>query len=379
MKKRMLAAALTLILVLALLPQRSAAAGAVYFTAINDRLLDLSDDTMPFWSGGMLYVSSVVCSEPELGINYARSRDKTTISLFKSRKVLIFDLAESSCYDSGGNVYDTNVIVRGDAVFLPMEVLAKAFDLTYSVNRVSLGFLVRVCDENAVLSDASFLDAAGAPMAQRYAKYERARVPDEPEPEPTPEPEPEVPAQPVERKKYTLYFAVEVTSAQAVDELLSTVGENAGLTFLFSPEQAEQNGELLRRLPSEGHSVALLADGAQGEEAVLAQLAAGNEAVWRASNRMTRLVYVRNASKTVSTVEAAGYCAIRFQTDFSGARAPGGVQTMKSVLRTAEQNENVCRAFLGTDEALLLSLADGLARLREEDCTLLRINELTAR
>lgn len=375
----MLALLFALVLLLALTPQRSAAAGAVYFTSINDRLLDLSDDTMPFWSGGVLYVSSVVCSEPELGINYARSRDKTTISLFKSRKVLIFDLAEGSCYDSAGVVYDASVIVRGDAVFLPMEVLAAAFDLTYSVNRVSLGFLVRVCDENAVLSDAAFLDAAGSPMAQRYAKYERAHAPEEPEPEPDdPEPEPVDPT-PVERKKYTLYFAVEVTDAQSVEAILELVGENAGLTFLFTPEQAGQNGALLRRLPAEGHSVALLVDGAQGEQQVLAQLQAGNEAMWRAANRMTRLVYVRNASKTVSAVEAAGYCALRFQSDFSGARAPGGVQTVKSILRTAGQNGNTCRVLLGTDAALLLSLADGLTRLSEEDYTLLRLTELTAR
>lgn len=378
MKRRLTALALALLMVLALVPQRSAAAGSVYFTALNDRLLDLSDETMPFWSGGVLYVSSVVCSEPELGINYARSRDKTTISLFKSRRVLIFDLAESSCYDSVGNVYDASVIVRGEAVFLPMALLAKVFDLSYSVNRVSLGYLVRVCDENAVLSDASFLDAADAPMAQRYARYERARTPAEPEPEPEPEPKPE-PTEPVERQKYTLYFAVEVTDAQAVERLEALLPEGAGVTFLFSPEQAAQNGALLRRLPAEGHGVALLVDGAQGEEEALAQLTRGNAAMWRAANRMTRLVYVKNAARTLSAVEQAGYCPILFQADFSAARAPGGTQTMKSLLRTAGRSENTCRALLGTDEALLLALADGLELLGAEDCTLLRLNELTAR
>lgn len=377
MKKRLSALALALLLAFALLPQSSAVADSVYFTAINDRLLDLNDDTMPFWSGGVLYVSSVVFSEPELGINYARSRDKTTISLFKNRKVLIFDLAEPGCYDSVGNVYDASVIVRGEAVFLPMALLAKVFDLTYSVNRVDLGYLVRVCDENAVLSDVGFLDAAVSPMAQRYAKYERAHTPAEPEPEPnTPQPaDPE----PTERKTYTLYFAVEVTDAQAVDTLLALVGEDVGLTFLFTPEQAAQNGALLRRLPTEGHSIALLVDGSQGGEEALAQLAEGNAAMWRTANRMTRLVYVRGAAKALSAVEEAGYCSLRFQTDFSGARAPGGTKTMKSVLRTAEQNGNSCRALLGTDASLLHAVADGLEQLRAEDCTLLRMTELTAR
>ena len=60
-------------------PQRNEAETTVYFTAVNDQLLpDLSDETMPFWSGGRLYVPSTVITGTDLGLFYSRSRDKST-------------------------------------------------------------------------------------------------------------------------------------------------------------------------------------------------------------------------------------------------------------------------------------------------------------
>ena len=53
-----------LVLALALLVQplllTAQAAPTVYFTAVNDYVLELSDDTMPFWSGGYLYLPSTI-------------------------------------------------------------------------------------------------------------------------------------------------------------------------------------------------------------------------------------------------------------------------------------------------------------------------------
>ena len=50
----------------------------VYFTAVNDQLLpDLSDGTMPFWSGGRLYVPYTAIAGTDLGLFYSRSRDKS--------------------------------------------------------------------------------------------------------------------------------------------------------------------------------------------------------------------------------------------------------------------------------------------------------------
>ena len=59
--KRFLCLLLVLLMVFSLTPSETRAETTVYFTAVNDQLLpDLSDETMPFWSGGRLYVPSTV-------------------------------------------------------------------------------------------------------------------------------------------------------------------------------------------------------------------------------------------------------------------------------------------------------------------------------
>ena len=54
MKKRIGALILALALCLPLV--RVSSADTVYFTSMNDSLMGLSDSTMPYWSGGYLYV-----------------------------------------------------------------------------------------------------------------------------------------------------------------------------------------------------------------------------------------------------------------------------------------------------------------------------------
>ena len=60
MKQR--AAAVLLVVCMALgLSTLSAAAGrSVYFLAVNDTVLSLSDETMPFWENGYLYIPSTI-------------------------------------------------------------------------------------------------------------------------------------------------------------------------------------------------------------------------------------------------------------------------------------------------------------------------------
>ena len=47
--------AVVLTLLIALL-NTAQAAGNIYLTAVNENLLELTSDTMPTWSGGVLYV-----------------------------------------------------------------------------------------------------------------------------------------------------------------------------------------------------------------------------------------------------------------------------------------------------------------------------------
>ena len=127
--KRLLCLLLTVLMLCSLVPETTLADTTVYFTAVNDQLLSLSDDTMPFWSGGRLYFSSTAISGSDLGIFYSRSRDKQTAVVYRQGSALTFDLASGAVSDQNERSYSGAAIVRGDVVFLPVDLLTRFFAL----------------------------------------------------------------------------------------------------------------------------------------------------------------------------------------------------------------------------------------------------------
>ena len=273
--KRLLCLLLTVLMLCSLVPETTLADTTVYFTAVNDQLLSLSDDTMPFWSGGRLYFSSTAISGSDLGIFYSRSRDKQTAVVYRQGSALTFDLASGAVSDQNERSYSGAAIVRGDVVFLPVDLLTRFFALDYSYTRISYGYLVRIKSDSVVLSDAKFIDAAAAPMAQRYNEYIKAHT-DELAPDDTPQPNADNDADPV-------YLALSVTDEALSLELLSAL-ENIGAraTFLFTEKELAESGDLLRRLSVVGSAVALKVDASAGGGRTVAAIERANDALWTA-------------------------------------------------------------------------------------------------
>ena len=72
--RRLAAWALALLLVAGLAPRHGLAAEEdVYLTAVNDVVLEMNAETMPFWSNGALYVSNRVFEGTDLGVTYVRN------------------------------------------------------------------------------------------------------------------------------------------------------------------------------------------------------------------------------------------------------------------------------------------------------------------
>ena len=94
--------------VVALISAVSPVQGAsVYFMAVNDQLLELSDETMPAMVEGVLYVPYTLLSANATGVNlgvYATySAAAGRVLVFSSRKQLVFDLQSTMTYDMNGN------------------------------------------------------------------------------------------------------------------------------------------------------------------------------------------------------------------------------------------------------------------------------------
>ena len=102
MTRKMKAFLCAVLMVLSLsLPQMggSAAAASVIYTAMNDSLLELSDETMPFWYGSYLYLPASSVASTGMGVNYVYNTAKQTVVLYTNSTTIIFDLAANTAQD----------------------------------------------------------------------------------------------------------------------------------------------------------------------------------------------------------------------------------------------------------------------------------------
>ncbi|MEG1593920.1 MAG: hypothetical protein RR350_05870, partial [Oscillibacter sp.] len=140
--RRKWAALLLAVLLLCQLAAPAGAAETVYYTAVNENVLELNDATMPFWSGGYLYVPSAVFRKLNLGLAPNNLKGNLIAYDMGDRtQYLIFDLNSGTVADGRGNGYYPGAVRRNGAIFLPVSVMAKAFGFTYSNIQVNHGYL----------------------------------------------------------------------------------------------------------------------------------------------------------------------------------------------------------------------------------------------
>ena len=359
-------------MLMAVLPPFSTAAPTVYFTSVNDTILGLSDETMPFWQGGTLYVPHTAIDDgrmpKELGIYCSYNREKQLVTLIQSRKVLIADIAAGTIYDRDETYYAGKAIVRGDVAFLPIDSVAKYFDLQYSYTKVTNGYLVRIRDGNAVLSDSKFIDAAAAPMAQRYSQYEKTHQ--------SGGRTDGTSGSNGDGAALTAYLAFLVSDVSASEALLTAIGSGAA-TFVFDAPTLALTDDLLRRIVASGSTLALRIDASAGAEKTVDAIVRANDALWTACNSKTRLVLLDNAAESVTeAVIAAGYCPVRFALDYSES-LPSAARAANGILSRAE-GKSACTVLMGRDIDVQSAMTAVVSTLRTNNCALARLNEVTA-
>lgn len=333
-----------LVMLLAEVPY-ARATGTLYFTAVNETVLELSDATMPFQSGGVLYVSSNMFSDKELGISYSNNTVTQIVTLYTAGGALLFDLRRGTATDGQGRAMPHGAIVRSGRVFLPVEMVAEFFGLAFSNSPVALGNVVRLRSEDSVLNDRLFLDAAESLLEYRFEQYEKAKAQGEnpgntqqpggnTQPGGNDTPDPPTPPTRDEREVYLSFRAAENTG-----ELLDVLAEaEAKGAFYFTAEQLTGNTSLLRRVLIAGHSVGLAVTCGEGETDPLEQLRQANALLWRLTGYKTRLCILENGTAADrDAAAAAGYCCLQADVDRSSA---GLTENNAGGLYTAIHNQS---------------------------------------
>ena len=306
MRRRLAALVLCLLAVFQLSASPTRAAEDVYFTAVNKNVLSLSDATMPFWSGGYLYVPSTIFTGVgrDLGVSCYPNIAKQTVLLYVDDTIyssLVFDLNKDYAIDNEGNLYFQPPIQRGGVIFLPISLIARCFGLLYSTVEVDRGYLVWVRNTDMDLEERYFADAAKSRMDYEYNQYLRGQGASSGQSGGTAD----TPAAVTGRQ---LYLCMEASDPAQTDALLDTLDRYGSHGAFYCTEDfLETGGGQLRRMSAAGHAIGLTADGAE-DRPVTEQLEEANPLLYRAASVKTRLARVVNASEEdLAAAEAAGF------------------------------------------------------------------------
>lgn len=328
--KRRMAVLLAICLLLPLIVLPSAAAKTVYFTAVNENVLELTDASMPFWSGDRLYVDSAAFSSGAVGVGYARNRLQKSMVLWdisRPTKALFYDLAEGTAKNGSGESVYPGAIVRNDHVFVAAAMVAEYFGFTYANLKVDHGYLVWLHSSGYSMPNAMFVDSATYQLDARYNRYQKKYEAAEEKPGAEPEPETEEPS----AGGQSLYLCMRLP--QDAGTVLGALAESrSGAAFYLTEREIRDNGDLVRQILAAGHAVGLLADAQAGD--VPEQLRAANAALFEASGGKSRLCRVENGGENeLSAAREAGYCCLQPKVDFSTRGLYSG--TAQSLLQAA--------------------------------------------
>lgn len=267
-KKKLLAWLLTLVLCLGVMTPPPASAAEVYFTSINDTLLPLTTETMPVWSGGLLYVPYTIfdgryTGTRELELESSYDRSKNEVSLFRLRKILTFDLDNGTCWNGiTEEAIKAKAILRNGQPYVPLNTVCSFFGLERSYLATGRGYLVRVKNDQVVLSDTKFIEAASELINRRLREYNQSINP--PQTAST-----SLPSAPVEENTTDVraYLAFQCREGGALGDILDTLdGQGVCGLFLLAPQVVAEERDLIRRMLGTGHSIGLLAEGETAEE-----------------------------------------------------------------------------------------------------------------
>lgn len=379
MKKRLTAALCALLLLCACtLPMAGAATRSdIYFMVVNETVLEMRSDTMPFSSNSAIYVPYTMFDPNSTGVNlgvFASYSSNNTVMVYsRADGALIFDLTADTTTASLGGSYSQRAIRRNSMVFLPLNVVCTHFsglDWNLLVDP-EYGLIIRVKSAAAGQSDTDFARAAQSVLARRYEAYLRSITP-EPVPDPTPSPPPVVPSpqpsanpdptptQEPEPEGGDVYLAFRCGPGGSTAPL-SAILARRGLSalFFFSPDDlAERDGEV-RALAAAGHRIGLLL-GDSAEETPEELAARGNALLGHILRTSTGLVLMDGTAEAPEGL---------FPWTTTADGVPGG-RSSAQLLYSVTQAARAERCFLLMDDsARSAELLDRvLNTLAEEGC-----------
>ena len=258
-KKRWICFGLLALLALGRMIPSVLAEDTVFFTAVNNTLLELTAETMPMVHNSMIYVPWSVFNTRALNTWAYYSRGSQTVLISDGTKELYFDLSTGDSHDREGNVYRYAAIYANETAYVPAMFTADYFGLTYSYIRRDSWHIVRLTTGSA-LSDEDFFKAAAPLMETRMNQYQGTQETSEPQPTesavpPTVPPPTATPVPTPERSHVTVHLGFLGVGDETAD-ILDALGEERAC-FFATAEEIYDWPDLTRRILGSGHALGM--------------------------------------------------------------------------------------------------------------------------
>ena len=257
-KRRRVVFCLLAVLTLGILAPSVLAEDTVFFTAVNNTLLELTAETMPVVHNSLIYVPCSVFNTRALNTWAYFSRGSQKVLISDGDKELYFDMSDGTSYDREENTYLYSAILRNDTAYVPVFFVTDFFGMEYSYIRRDSWHIVRVTTGNA-LSDEDFFTAAAPLLETRLNQYLGTQETPAPTPEPTPQPTPEptpAPSHGTDRSGVSVRLCFLGLGEESASILDALGGEQA--CFFATPAQIYAHADLTRRILGSGCALGLL-------------------------------------------------------------------------------------------------------------------------
>lgn len=370
-KRKILAGLTALVLCLGILCPVPVRAADVFFTAINDRVLELTNESMPVWSGGVLYAPyttfDAATNGTRWGIESSYNKANSYLSLYdlEQRKFLEFDIQEGTCKDGLTNeTFSARAILRGGRPYLPVKTVCAFFGLEYSCREITQGSLLRIKTDEVVISDRDFADAAENILNLRLRDYNQSQNSGQTTTTPTVPQPPVQEEEPVDERNVATYLSFRCEDGDYLEALLMVLKtQKAQAVFFLSPELMNQRSDLIMWMLGEGHSVALLAQGSDLEE-TSRLLEQGSRAL--EEQAFLRTAVVLAPSEYQKTLEDGGWICWNSTLELSPGDATGANYFARRTLNQLNGRKRATYLTLDVSENTLRVLPTLIRQLKEE-------------
>ena len=353
---------LSFVILVALFISMHANASSIVLTAINDSFLPLESNTMPTKKSGEWYVPYNVFNN--FGIISYMQDNGDSLVMQTENQTITFSLSQGYTYDKNLNTLSQPAYNINDTVYLPVKLMCAQFGLSFSVI-TGENLIVRICDENAKLSDSNFVANTtqnSDEIVDDYKNEGKTEVPVvKPEPEPPsniPEPvPPEQPITPATVRPDFVYLSFMGEINEFSDDLLDTLQLYSANATFFIPVNSKLDDNFIRKAIVMGNNIGFIVD---DEQDIVNKLDSANQKLFSLTGTMSRIVISENL-QNIDAIQNAGYTVWKTSLVAQDEKYNSS-KTAQKILNILDNTANPCVISLhhqkSSNAALTLILRD---------------------